>query len=94
MFPGGRRGTVRWVGVLEEGSATRGGYWVGVALDEPTGKNDGSFNGNRLFECAANYGVFVRGENVQIGDFPEEELDLDEEFSIFCSTSNVPAGSI
>lgn len=84
VSPGGRRGTVRWVGVLDEKNPARGGYWVGIVLDEPTGKNDGSFNGKSLFKCAPNYGVFVRGENVKVGDYPEEDLDLDEEFFIVC----------
>ena len=41
VSPGGRRGTVKWVGVLENNSVSKGGYWVGVVLDEPTGRNNG-----------------------------------------------------
>jgi hypothetical protein len=36
-------------------------------------------NGERYFTCRQNYGVFVRPNKVNIGDFPVEEIDLDEE---------------
>ena len=40
----GRRGVVRWVGEIEGlgGERERGCAWVGVELDEPVGRNDGS----------------------------------------------------
>lgn len=60
------------------------GAWVGITLDEPTGKNNGSVNGTKYFSCAANSGVFLRAERVEVGDFPElgldDELEDDEEF--------------
>ncbi|KAK6978149.1 CAP-Gly domain-containing protein [Favolaschia claudopus] len=72
-----KRGTVRFVGTTSFGTGE--GIWVGVEYDEPMGKNDGSIKGERYFSCRPNYGVFVRPEKVKVGDYPVEEIDLDEE---------------
>ncbi|PHH53013.1 Dynactin,150 kDa isoform [Ceratocystis fimbriata CBS 114723] len=36
------------------------GVWVGVELEDATGKNDGSVQGERYFECAMGKGMFLR----------------------------------
>ena len=36
------------------------GDWIGVVFDEPIGKNDGSVQGQRYFDCAAGHGMFIR----------------------------------
>jgi tubulin-folding cofactor B len=77
-----RRGVVAFVGEVPDIPSV--GAWVGVTLDEPTGKNDGSVNGTKYFSCAPKCGVFLRAERVEVGDFPElsldDELASDEEF--------------
>lgn len=36
------------------------GDWVGVVFDEALGKNDGSVQGQRYFDCPAGHGMFIR----------------------------------
>ncbi|KAI3479951.1 hypothetical protein L1887_57938 [Cichorium endivia] len=55
------------------------GVWVGIALDHPNGKNNGSVQGKRYFECDDGYGVFVRSSQVHVLS-PEEEMhSVDDE---------------
>ena len=57
----GRIAIVRFVGTTN----FQTGDWVGVELDEQTGKNDGSVKGERYFECKQGYGMFLRPSGVR-----------------------------
>ena len=73
----GRRGEIKFVGELEG----KTGEMVGIALDEPTGKHDGTFEGKKYFSCLPKCGILVRPSQVIIGDFPVlDDLFDDEEF--------------
>ncbi|KAJ5129777.1 uncharacterized protein N7515_005816 [Penicillium bovifimosum] len=65
-LPDGRRATVRFCGTTHFAD----GEWIGLELDDATGKNDGSVQGERYFDCEPGYGMFVRptvvGKVVQV----------------------------
>ncbi|GAB7340692.1 hypothetical protein MBLNU457_7081t1 [Dothideomycetes sp. NU457] len=74
-----RRGTIKFIGEVPEIPGL--GSWIGIVLDEPTGKNDGTIKNKRYFTCATNSGVFIRPERVEVGDFaPLDDFGDDEEF--------------
>ena len=57
-------GSVRFVGT----TAFAPGKWIGVELDNPTGKNNGSVQGKVYFSCRDGYGVFVRPAGAKLVD--------------------------
>lgn len=42
----------------------QGGVWVGVELDAPTGKNDGTVQGIYYFLSRPKHGIFVRADKL------------------------------
>uniref|UniRef100_A0A1A8MEP4 Kinesin family member 13Bb n=1 Tax=Nothobranchius pienaari TaxID=704102 RepID=A0A1A8MEP4_9TELE len=58
-----KSGTVRYVGPTDFADGT----WVGVELEVPAGKNDGSVDGKHYFRCNPGYGVLVRPDRVTRG---------------------------
>lgn len=74
VFPGGKRGVVRFVGRDLENLPA--GWWIGVEYDEPIGKNDGMVGGVRYFECGKSCGGFARPSKTSVGDFPPLDDDL------------------
>jgi len=75
-----RRGEIKYVGEVKEIPGV--GAWVGIHLDEPVGKNDGSIGGTRYWgiESELKHGIFVRPERVEVGDFPplDDLEDMEE----------------
>uniref|UniRef100_A0AAX7SKQ3 Kinesin family member 13Bb n=1 Tax=Astatotilapia calliptera TaxID=8154 RepID=A0AAX7SKQ3_ASTCA len=59
-----KSGTVRYLGPTDFAEGT----WVGVELEVPAGKNDGSVAGKHYFHCNPGYGVLVRPDRVTRGD--------------------------
>ncbi|XP_058066317.1 kinesin-like protein KIF13A [Anopheles bellator] len=53
-------GVIAYVGSTHFQSGT----WIGVELDTPTGKNDGTVQNIQYFECRPKHGIFVRGDKL------------------------------
>lgn len=51
------------------------GKWIGVILDEPKGKNNGTVRGHAYFTCDDNYGVFVRQSQIQLLDNEDNPME-------------------
>jgi tubulin-folding cofactor B len=75
LIEAGHRGEVGFFGAVKD----KTGLFVGIQLDDPFGKNDGTVGGERYFPCLPKCGVFVRPEKVQVGDFPPDDGLSDDE---------------
>lgn len=53
-------GVIAYIG----GTEFAGGTWIGVELDAPKGKNDGSVQGVKYFSCKPKHGMFVRADKL------------------------------
>jgi len=62
----GKVGVVQYIGRTHVTEGT----WVGIVLDTPLGKNDGSIGGIRYFTAAPNYGVFWKLQDVALYGVP------------------------
>ncbi|XP_043575066.1 kinesin-like protein KIF13A isoform X5 [Chiloscyllium plagiosum] len=51
-----KNGTIRYVGTVDFST----GIWVGVELDFPAGKHQGTIEGKEYFHCSPRCGIFVR----------------------------------
>mmetsp|Transcript_73609 Transcript_73609/g.117350 ORF Transcript_73609/g.117350 Transcript_73609/m.117350 type:complete len:249 (-) Transcript_73609:660-1406(-) len=70
------RGKVAFIGSTQFDGK---GVWIGVQLDEPYGDNNGSVKGQTYFQCGDKYGIFVRPDNIAVGDYPViDELELSD----------------
>lgn len=52
------------------------GYWVGLELTAPLGKNDGSVQGVAYFKCAPKHGLFVRPAQLEIVGMNADDLPV------------------
>ncbi|KAJ5071315.1 ras guanine nucleotide exchange factor a [Anaeramoeba ignava] len=51
-----QKGIIKFIGNTEFAP----GLWVGIELDSSTGRNDGTINGVKYFDCKPSHGIFVR----------------------------------
>jgi len=58
----GRNATVRYLGNPHFAA----GDWVGVELEDGSGKNDGAVQGQRYFDCPPSHGMFIKPAAIRI----------------------------
>jgi hypothetical protein len=58
----GKKGDVRFMGRTKFAD----GEWIGIALETPDGKNDGSVGDVRYFTCEPLHGLFVKSAQVRL----------------------------
>ncbi|CAG9533784.1 unnamed protein product [Cercopithifilaria johnstoni] len=58
---GGRMGNIVYIGPARFAP----GEWIGIVLDQPLGKNDGSVDGHRYFSCEPNHGLFCKASKLE-----------------------------
>ncbi|XP_061331362.1 CAP-Gly domain-containing linker protein 4 isoform X3 [Pezoporus flaviventris] len=61
LVVGQRTGIVRFCGMTKFAP----GFWCGIELDKPHGKNDGSVGGIQYFSCLPRHGIFAPPSRVQ-----------------------------
>ncbi|XP_007665259.1 CAP-Gly domain-containing linker protein 4 isoform X4 [Ornithorhynchus anatinus] len=61
LVVGQRIGTVRFFGTTNFAP----GFWCGIELEKPYGKNDGSVGGVQYFSCSPRYGIFAPPSRVK-----------------------------
>ncbi|NWT19496.1 KI13B protein, partial [Vireo altiloquus] len=66
-----KTGIVRYIGPTD----FQEGTWVGVELDLPSGKNDGSIGGKQYFRCNPGYGLLVKPGRVRKASGPARRRD-------------------
>jgi len=66
------RGKVAYVGTTEFAT----GKWIGVALDDAKGKNNGTVQGKSYFTCPDEHGIFVRQSQLVLLDGPDKKSPM------------------
>ena len=54
-------GKIQYIGPIEN----KDGIWVGIELNKPVGKNNGTYMGIKYFDCRPNYGIFVKENKIK-----------------------------
>jgi dynactin 1 len=75
---GNRVSTTNGVGVVKFVGTTlfASGKWIGIELDSPVGKHNGTVQGKSYFTCRDRYGIFVRPVAVKLIDVsPRKSMD-------------------
>ncbi|XP_056342877.1 kinesin-like protein KIF13B isoform X3 [Oenanthe melanoleuca] len=82
-----KTGIVRYIGPTD----FQDGTWVGVELDLPSGKNDGSIGGRQYFSCRPGHGLLVKPGRVRRGAARRRSgprLPADSRRSASCSSAS------
>ena len=85
-----KRGEIKFIGATKFAP----GEWIGISLDTPDGKNDGSVGDQRYFQTEPNHGVFVKRAQVKIDTAPiQVSASTKERLSTLRDARKSPGGS-